>query len=125
MLKRTTALIVSATLALCLASTAFAASGVWVRVIIVKTDNVSAYVHELEAGRTMMKRLGLDVPLRVFRATFAGPNTGSITVTQEYPSLAALSDAQTKTAADPEFSAWLKKLDSIRTVLSDSLYREL
>jgi hypothetical protein len=125
MLKKTTALIASATLALCLAGTAFAASTAWIRVIIVKTDNVSGYVQQLETGRTMMKRLGVNVQLRVWRATYAGPNTGSITVTQEYSTWAALSDAQAKTAGDPEFAAWLKSLDSIRTVVSDSLYREL
>jgi hypothetical protein len=125
MLRKTTALIASATLALCLASTAFAASNVWMRVITVKSDNVSAYMQQLETGRAMMKRLGVSMQLRVFRATFAGPNTGTIVVTQEYPSWAALADSQAKTAADPEFSKWLKNLDSVRTITSDSLYREL
>ena len=80
---------------------------------------------KLDTGRAMMKRLGINVQLRIFRATFAGPNTGTIVVTQEYPSWAALSESQAKTAADPEFSAWLKNLDSVRTITSDSLFREL
>jgi hypothetical protein len=125
MFRRTTALIAGATVALCLAGTAFAASTAWMRVITVKTDNVSAYLHELETGRTMMKRLGISTQLRVFRATYAGPNTGSIVVTQEYASWAALSDDQAKTAADAQFTAWLKNLDKIRTITSDSLFREL
>jgi hypothetical protein len=125
MFTRTTALIASATVALCLAGTAFAASTAWMRVISVKTDNVSAYLHELDTGRAMMKRLGVSTQLRVFRATFAGPNAGEIVVTQEYASWAALGDAQTKTAADAEFTAWLKNLDKIRTITSDSLFREL
>jgi hypothetical protein len=125
MFKRTTALIASTVLALCLAGTALAASTVWIRVINVKTDNVTAYIHELDTGRTMMKRLGINSTLHVYRATFAGPNAGSIVVTQEYPNWAAFADAQAKTAADPEFSAWLKNLDSVRTITGDSLYREL
>jgi hypothetical protein len=125
MLRRTTALIAGATLALCLAGTAFAASTVWMRVITVKTDNVGAYMQQLENGRAMLKRLGLSTQLRVFRATYAGPNAGSIVVTQEYASLAALADAQAKEAADADFTAWVKNLDNIRTITSDSLYREL
>jgi hypothetical protein len=125
MLRRTTALIAGATLALCLAGTAFAASTVWMRVITVKTDNVGAYMQQLENGRAMLKRLGLGTQLRVFRATYAGPNAGSIVVTQEYASLAALADAQAKEAADADFTAWVKNLDNIRTITSDSLYREL
>ena len=82
-------------------------------------------MHELDTNRALMKKLGVNMQLRVFRATFAGPNTGTIVVTQEYASWAALSDAQAKTAADPEFSKWLKNLDTVRTITSDSLYREL
>jgi hypothetical protein len=125
MLRRTTALIATATLALCLAGTAFAASTAWIRVINVKTANVSAYMQELDKGRAMMKRLGINSTLHIYRAAFAGDSAGSIVVTQEYPTWAAFADAQAKTSADSEFSAWLKNLDSIRSITSDSLYREL
>ena len=125
MFKRTTALLASAMLALCLAGTALAASTAWIRVINVKTDNVSAYMAELDKGRAMMKRLGISSTLHVYRASFAGSAAGSIVVTQEYPNWAAFADAQAKTAADAEFSAWLKNLDNVRTITSDSLYREL
>ena len=125
MFKRTTALIASATLALCLAGTALAASTAWIRVINVKTDNVSAYMQELDKGRAMMKRLGINSTLHVYRASFAGADAGAIVVTQEYANWAAFADAQAKTAGDAEFSAWLKNLDHIRSITSDSLYREL
>ena len=49
----------------------------------------------------------------------------TLIVTQEYPSWAAFADAQAKTAADPEFSKWVAGLDKVRTIVSDSLYREL
>jgi ABC-type sugar transport system substrate-binding protein len=125
MFKRTTTLIASAVLALCLAGTALADSNAWIRVIMVKTDNVSAYMQQLDKGRAMMKRLGINSTLHVYKATFAGSGTGQVVVTQEYASWTALSDAQAKTAADPEFAAWLKNLDNVRTIVSDSLYREL
>ncbi len=125
MFRKTTALIASAALALCLASTAYAASAVWMRVITVKSDNVSAYMKELDTGKAMLKKMGINVQMRIWRATFAGPNTGTVIVTQEYASWNALAESQAKTAADPEFGTWLKNLDSVRTITSDSLFREL
>ena len=120
-----TGLVASCLLAFALAGNAAAASGVWLRVIQVKSDNVSAYMAELEKGRAMMKRLGVNTTLRVWRATFAGPNTGTVVVTQEFPSWQAFADANAKTGADAPFAAWLAGLDKVRTIVSDSLYREL
>jgi hypothetical protein len=124
MSRRMTSLVAGAVLALAMSS-AFAASTAWQRVITVETDNVAAYLQELDKARAMLKRLGIQSQIRVWRATFAGPDTGTVVVSQEYPSWAALSGAQAKTAADPEFSAWLKNLDKVRHITSDSLYREL
>ncbi len=117
-------LIASAALALLVAGNAFAANG-YLRVIVVKTDNVAAYLQELDKGRAMMKKLGINVTLRVWKATYAGPDTGVVVVSQEYASFAAFAEAQTKTAADSQFSTWVAGLDKIRTITSDSLYREL
>jgi hypothetical protein len=123
MSKRITALLAAGVLALG-AGTALAANET-LRVIIVKTDNVAAYVQQIEKGRAMMKRLGIQATLHIWRATYAGPNTGTVVVSQEYPTWAAFAESQAKGAADPEFSAWLANLDKIRTIMSDSLYREL
>jgi hypothetical protein len=125
MSRKFTSLIAAAALAFALSSAASAASTVVLRVITVKTDNVSVYMQQLEKGRAMLKRLNIPTQLRVWRATYAGPNTGTVIVSQEYPSWAAFSESQSKTAADPEFSAWLAGLDKVRTITSDSLYREL
>ena len=72
MFRRTTALIASATLALCLAGTALAASTAWIRVINVKTDNVAAYLQRTRDRPAMMKQLGINTQLHVYRAAFAG-----------------------------------------------------
>ena len=125
MSRKLLALVAAAACALALTGNAFAANTEWLRVINVKTDNVAAYVQELDKGRAMMKRLGVNVTTRIWRATYAGPNTGMIVVSQEYPSWQAFVDAQGKTSADPQFSAWLAGLDKIRTIISDSIYREL
>jgi hypothetical protein len=124
MSKIITSLIASAALSLLLAGNAFAGGG-YLRVIVVKTDNVAGYMQELEKGRAMMKKLGVNVTLRIWKATFAGPETGTVVVSQEFPSFAAFSEAQTKGAADAQFAAWVASLDKIRTITSDSLYREL
>ena len=46
-------------------------------------------------------------------------------MSQEFPSWQAFSDAQGKVAADKDMQAFLAGLDKIRTITSDSLYREL
>jgi len=92
---------------------------------VVKTDNVAAYVEALAKGVEIMKKLGIPAQTRVWQATFAGPNAGSIAVGIEYPSIATFADADAKTHADKEYMAWLKGLDKIRTIVSDSLYKEL
>jgi hypothetical protein len=125
MSRKFTSLVAAAALAIAMSSAAVAASNVWLRVIVVKTENVTAYMHELEKGQAMLKRLGIQTQIRVWRATYAGENTGTIVVSQEYPSWAAFASAQDKVAADKEFIAWLAGLDKVRTITSDSLYREL
>ena len=125
MLRKIAVMAVMSTLALGLSATAFADSSIVLRVVTVKTDDVGAYMHELDKARDMLKRLGISAQIRAWRATFAGPNTGAVVVSQEYASLAALADAMTKVAADPEYNQWLKNLDKMRTIESDSIYREL
>ena len=124
MSKIITSLIASAGLSLLLAGNALAGSG-YLRVVVVKTDNVAAYMQELDKGRAMMKKLGINVTLRIWKATYAGPETGTVVVSQEYASFAAFAEAQSKSTADAQFAAWLAGLDKVRTIVSDSLYREL
>ena len=125
MLRKIALLAMMSAMAVGLAGPALADSTVVLRVISVKTDDVTAYVHELDKGRQIIKRLGLSVQTRAWRATFAGPNAGTIIVSQEFASMMACADAMTKTGADPEYTQWIKNLDKMRTIVSDSLYREL
>jgi hypothetical protein len=125
MLKIIASLALVMALGLGTSNAALAEGKTYLRVIVVKTEDASAYLHELDKGKAMLKRLGVSVQMRTWRATFAGPDTGALIVSQEYPSFAAFAEAAAKTAADPEFSQWLRSLDKVRKIASDSLYQEL
>jgi hypothetical protein len=104
---------------------AVAAEPVVLRVIVVQTDNLDGYLKELDKSQPMRKRLQSPAVIRAWRARFAGENAGMIVVSVEYPSLEAMARDEAKGAADPEWSAWLKNLDKMRKIVSDSLYTEL
>jgi TRAP-type C4-dicarboxylate transport system substrate-binding protein len=95
------------------------------RVVIVKTDNPAAYAQALEAGKEIMKKLGLSVQVHVYQASYAGPETGSVAASIEFASMQALADGEAKLRADKDYQAWIKSLDKLRTIVSDSIYREL
>ena len=125
MLRETAFVFVVLTLILGISSVALAQKTTVLRVVEIKTDNVAAYLQALEQNKQIMKKLGLTPQIRVWQATYAGPNAGSIIVSVEYSSMAAFADADAKTRADKDYQAWLKGMDKIRTVVSDSLYSEL
>ena len=95
------------------------------RVIVVQTDSPGAYIQEvLETGRAHLKRLESTGNLRVWKAKYAGSDAGSVVVAIEYPSLTALAADDKKAAADPALGAWVRSLDKMRKIVSDSLYSE-
>ena len=96
------------------------------RVIAVQTSDIKTYRHEVEILQDQFKKEGLPVTLRVWRATYAGPDTGTIIVTVEVPDLATLAkieDAVLK--PNSPLSATMKRIEAIRKITSDSLYEEL
>ncbi len=95
------------------------------RVVVVQTDDVAGYVELVEQGKALLKKVGSPAMLRIWQASFAGPDTGSVVVSLEYENLQALAADMAKLAGNAEFQTWLKGLDEIRKVLSDSIYREL
>jgi hypothetical protein len=95
------------------------------RVIVVHTDTPAAYIKEvLETGQAHLRRLEGVGKLRIWRAKFAGSNAGSIVISIEYPSLGALAADDKKLAGDAAFVAWVRSLDKMRKIVSDSLYSE-
>lgn len=125
MLRKTAFMFVVLVLILGMSSAAFAQKSTVLRVVVIKTDNVPAYLQMLEKGKEIQRKIGLTPQIRVWRATLAGPDAGAIVVAIEYPSLVAFADADARMRADKDYQDWLKDLDKIRTVVSESIYKEL
>ncbi len=104
---------------------AAAAEATVLRVVVVETTDAAAYVKELQRGQAMMKQAGLTGQIRAWRARFAGAEAGAVVVSVEYADMATYAAEDKKMAADPEISAWLKGLDKVRKIVSDSMYDEL
>ena len=125
MKTKPTLMILALTLILATSTLVIAAEPTVLRVVVVKADDVNAYVQQLEQGRALLKRLGSAGTVRAWRARFAGPDTGTVVVSVEYPNMAAFAADEPKIAGSAEYQAWLKGLDKVRKVVSDSLYQEL
>lgn len=95
------------------------------RVIVVQTDDLNAYLKELDTARAISKRLGGTGNIRAWRARFAGEAAGSVVVTLEYTSMVAYAKEEEKAQADPEEQALIARLNKMRKIVSDSLYTEL
>jgi len=95
------------------------------RVVVVETSDAGAYAQEIEKGRALLERAGSVAQVRVWRGRFAGPEAGKVIVSVEFPDMLAFANDDKKMAADAEYQAWLRGLDKLRTVVSDSLYEEL
>ncbi len=104
---------------------AFAAEATVLRVVVVQTSDAAAYAKEIERGQAMMKKAGFTGQIRVWRARFAGQDAGSVVVSVEYADMATYAAEDKKMQTDPELAAWLKGLDKLRKIVSDSLYDEL
>jgi hypothetical protein len=94
--------------------------GVAVRVEPGKLDDYVAKIASLEKIRA---RLGASSGMRVWQATLAGANTGTVFVGIQHASLSAYAENAGKLRADPEAGKLLDGLDDIRTIESASLYR--
>lgn len=116
-------LLVSAIASLTYALTAPAWADV-LRAVVVETDDVAGYVEAIAEGKGIMKSVGMTSVVRVWQATYAGPNTGAVVVSVEWADMAAMAADDAKIAASKEYQDWLASLDDIRTIVSDSLYAE-
>jgi hypothetical protein len=124
-MRRNAAMAAVVLLLVCVASSvAFAQKTTVLRVVVVKTENPAAYAQEIEKGRQIMKGLGVQQITRVWQARFAGPEAGAVVVSIEYSSMDAFTDAYKKTNASSDYQNWLKDLDKVRKIVSDSLYTE-
>ena len=95
------------------------------RVIVVQTADVPGYVHEVETLQALLKKAGVAATLRVWRATYAGVDAGSIVVIVEVPNLAGIAKVEDTIRTNPDLAAEMKKINAMRKIVSDSLYEAL
>ena len=92
----------------------------------VKGDQ-TAYLQRVQQIMAIQKRLETGATTRVWRATVAGQETGTIYVGIEYANLEAYAKAATKLQADDEFNKVQKELQTggLRELISNSQLVEI
>jgi 6-phosphogluconate dehydrogenase (decarboxylating) len=92
----------------------------------VKGDQ-TAYLQRVKQIMAIQKRLETGATTRVWRATAAGQDTGTIYVGIEYANLEAYAKGITKLQADEEYNKLQKELQTsgLREVISNSQLVEL
>jgi hypothetical protein len=109
-------------LGLIASASSIAADSTVLRVLVIQTQDVSAYVSEVKNLQALYSKNGLQITLRVWRATYAGPDTGTIVLSAELPNLAAVATISDSVKKNPEIAAEMKKINGMRKIVSDSLY---
>lgn len=117
---------VLAVMGLALVSAAALPASTVLRVIAIQTSDIKTYRHEVDTLQGEFKKEGLPVTLRVWRATYAGPDTGTIIVTVEVPDIGTLAKIEEAVMKpNSALGATMKRIEAIRKIASDSLYEEL
>lgn len=104
-----------------------AGGGSTIQVVVVKVNpgKLDAYLAEVKKLRGIQDRLGVKGGIRAWHAAVAGTNTGNVFVVLDHASLADYAEATATVQADAEYASTLAGLDSMRTLLSSSLYQEI
>src|SRR5258708_6595645 len=92
------------------------------RVLGVPAADVPGDVPPVETLQALLHKTGHPATARVWRATFAGAEAGSIVVTVEVPNLAAIAKIDDLVRTNPDVAAEMKKINGMRKIVSDSLY---
>ena len=105
------------------------AQGPAVRTVIlveVQPGQLGAYLQRVSQAMAIGKRLGLPAP-RIFQATLAGTNVGTVSIVTDHPSLAAFAANSAKLGADPGWQSWIEELTKagISRLVSNSLLVEV
>jgi hypothetical protein len=92
------------------------------RVLVVQPTDLAAYVREVENLQALLKKAGQTTRLRVWQASYAGPDTGSVVVSIEVANLAALAKLVESLKTSPDLASEMKKINGLRKVISDSVF---
>ena len=95
------------------------------RVVIVEAMDAKEFRHELDKLLALERTVVPEATIRVWRARFAGADTGTLIVAAEVPSLAALAKLDEFGKQNGEFTATMRRLTAMSRVISDSLYEEV
>lgn len=98
------------------------------RMVIVETDDPTAFANELEIGRPILRRIGVEATVRAWLATYAGPDVHRLVLTLEFSDGDAFARSEAAYSAgsgDAEYDAWVARLDALRTTTYDALHVEL
>ena len=92
----------------------------------VEPGQLDAYLARQPQARAIQERLGLPAP-RIFQATLAGPNVGTLSIVIDHPSLVAFAANNAKQQADAEWQSWIGDLNKagIRQLVSNSIVVEV
>ena len=116
---------VSAVIGLALGSGSALAASPILRVIVIQTTDLKAYIHEVDTLRAQFKKAGIPATLRAWRARFAGTDAGAVVVSVEMPDLATLAKLDEAQKSNAEIAATMQRIGGLRKIVSDSLYEEL
>ncbi len=98
------------------------------RVIVfeVEPGQLNEFLKRQSQAMAIRKRLGVPAS-RIFQATLAGPNTNTIVIVIDHPSLAAFAANTAKLQADPGWQSWIEELNEagISRLVSNSLLVEV
>jgi len=98
-----------------------------VQVVTVKVNpgKLEQYRQELKKVRGVLTRLGSKATMRVWNTTMGGTDAGQILVGLEYPDQATWGADAGKLQADAEWQKIQAGLSGIRTVVSNSIWRDI
>ena len=82
------------------------------RVVVVETNDVAAYMGQLNTLRASLQRLGSKSTVRAWRARFAGPNAGSVVVAVEYADMTTFAAEDAMIAKDRALPASINAFPS-------------
>lgn len=96
------------------------------RVVVVETKDLKAYLATLAEVRRLTASAAPKMIVRAWQATYAGPNAGAIIVSVEHPgSMSKFAAAWEGMMANAQIAAKMDELGRLRKVVGDSLYQEL
>jgi hypothetical protein len=90
----------------------------------VKPGNLENYRKETGKLRAVIDRVGASSTLRMWNATQAGPNTGTVLVALEWKDADTWAAESGKVQDDPEWQKIVRGLHEIRTLAGSALWRE-